>query len=130
MPKKLRVRTFIDSQHGKRSETLLNSVRQYFCYIFWSLSKKISSKTSFLEVSEILRLFLTIVTPNNEYILSIKASVEHNKLKCNYLKINNIFLTSFFHFWNLHIIWNSFKRKLILRGDFFLELLTGNRGVT
>ena len=75
MPKKLRVRTFIDSQHGKRSETLLNSVRQYFCYIFWSLSKKISSKTSFLEVSEILRLFVNILTPDDKYSPAVKASV-------------------------------------------------------
>ena len=34
MPKKLRVRTLMDSQHGKRSERLLKPARQYFCHIF------------------------------------------------------------------------------------------------
>ena len=75
MPKKPRVRTLMDSQHVKGSETLLKSARQCFCEILWSLSKKISPINSFLEVYEILRLFVSIVTPNNKYILSVKASV-------------------------------------------------------
>ena len=75
MPKKPRVRTLMDSQHVKGSETLLKYARQCFCDIFGSLSKKISPINSFLEVYEILRLFVSIVTPNNKYILSVKASV-------------------------------------------------------
>ena len=78
MPKKPRVRTLMDSQHVKGfkgSESLLKSARQYFCHIFWSLWKKISSKNSFLEVSEILRLFVNILTPDDKYSLSVKASV-------------------------------------------------------
>ena len=39
-PKKTRVTTVMESQHVKRSDTLLKSSRQYFCYIFCSLSKK------------------------------------------------------------------------------------------
>ena len=75
MPKKPRVRTLMESQHVERSETLLNSKRQYFCYIFWSLLENISTKNSFLEVSEILRLFVNILTPDDLYSLSVKASV-------------------------------------------------------
>ena len=37
--------------------------------------KKISSKNSFLVVSEILRLFVNILTPDEKYSLSVKASV-------------------------------------------------------
>ena len=73
-PKTHRVRTLMDSQDFKGSETLLKSARQYLCYIFWSLWKKITSKNSFLEVSEILRLFVNVLTPDNRYILSVKAS--------------------------------------------------------
>ena len=65
----------MDSQYIKGAETLLKSPRQCFYDIFWSLSKKISPINAFLEVSEILRLFLTIFTPDNKYILSVKASV-------------------------------------------------------
>ena len=75
MPKKPRVRALMDSQHVERSETLLKSKRQYFCYIFWSLLENISTKNSFLEVSEILRLFVNILTPDDLYSLSVKASV-------------------------------------------------------
>ena len=72
---KTRIRILMDSQHIKGSETLLKSARQCFCDIFWSLSKKIRPLNAFLEVSEILRLFVSIVTTDNKYILSVKASV-------------------------------------------------------
>ena len=75
MPKKPRVRTLMDSQHVKGSERLLKSARQSFCEILWSLSKRIRPLNAFLEVSEILRLFVSIVRTDNKYILSVKASV-------------------------------------------------------
>ena len=75
MPRKLRVRLLMESQHAKGSETLLKSPRQYVYYFFWSLWKKISSKKYLLEVSGILRLFVKILTPDDKYILSVKASV-------------------------------------------------------
>ena len=75
MPKKIPVRNLMDSQHVKVSERLLKSARQYFCHIFWSLWKNMSSKSSLLVVSEILRLFVNILTPDEKYSLSVKASV-------------------------------------------------------
>ena len=72
---KTRIRILMDSQHVKGSETLLKTARQYFCDIFWSLSRKISSINAFFEVSQVLRLFRCILTPDNMYILSVKASV-------------------------------------------------------
>ena len=75
MPKKPRVRTLIDSQHFKGYETLLKSARQFFLHVFLSLWMKISSKISFLEVSEILRPFVNILTPDDNYFLSVKATV-------------------------------------------------------
>ena len=61
----------MDSQDVKGSEILLKSERQYFCHIFLSLWKKIISKNSFLVVSEILRLFPYISTPDDKYSLSL-----------------------------------------------------------
>ena len=75
MPKKPRVRTLIESRYVKGSEALLKFVRQYFPDIFRLLWKKISSKNSFLKVSEIFRLFVNIFTPDDKYSLSVKASV-------------------------------------------------------
>ena len=74
-PKKPRFRTLMDSQHVKVSERLLKSWRQYFCHISWSLWKEISSKNFVLVVFEILRLFLNMLTPDDKYSLSVKASV-------------------------------------------------------
>ena len=50
-------------------------VRQYFGYILWSLRKKISSKNFALVVTQILRLFVNILTLDEKYSLSVKASV-------------------------------------------------------
>ena len=66
MPQKPRVRTLMDGQHVKG--------RKYFCYSFQSLSKKIRSKSYVLVVSEIWRLFLNILTPEENDSLSVKAS--------------------------------------------------------
>ena len=74
MLKMPRVRTLMDSQYGKGSEILLKSARQYLCHIFWSLWKEISSKNSVLVVSYILRPFVNILTPDDKYSLSVKAS--------------------------------------------------------
>ena len=70
MPKKPRPRTLMHSQHVKRSKTLFKSSRQYFWDIFWSVWKEISSKISVLIVTQILRLFVNILTPDDKYSLS------------------------------------------------------------
>ena len=75
MQKKPSVRTLMESQDVKESEILLKSARKYFCHIFWSLLKEISSKNSVSLVSEMLRLFVNILTPDDKYCLSVKACV-------------------------------------------------------
>ena len=130
MPKKPRVRTLMDSQHVKGSGKLLNSARQNFSHLFSTLWKKISSKNSALLVSIILRLFVNILTPDDKYSLSVKASLWRNQFKYNYLKIKKIFLNVFLHFRNLDKIWNTFNHKIIFRGYLFLRLQTAKIGVT
>ena len=73
MHKKPLGRTLMGSLHVKGSERLLKSARQYLCHIICSLWNKISSKNSVLVVSEILRLFVNILTPDEKYCLSVKA---------------------------------------------------------
>ena len=53
----------------------LNLHGSVFVIFFDLLSKKISPINALFEASEILRLFFSIVTPYNKYILSVKASV-------------------------------------------------------
>ena len=75
MPKEPCVRTLMDSQHVKGHEGLPKSAQHYFCHIFWLLWNEVSSKDSVLVISEILRLFVNILTPDEKYSLSVKASV-------------------------------------------------------
>ena len=75
MQKKPSVRTLMESQDVKESEILLKSARKYFCHIFYSLLKEISSKNSVLVVSEMLRLFVNILTPDDKYSLAVKVRV-------------------------------------------------------
>ena len=102
----------MDSEHVRGSETLHKSARQYFCHIFWSLWNKMSLKKSFLVVSEILRLFVKILAPNDNHSLSVKASVKHSQFKCNDLKIKKSFLNFFFIckiYIKLAILWKKKK---------------------
>ena len=115
MPKKAHVRTLMDCQLAKGSERLLKSARQYLCHIFWSLWKEVRSINSVLVVSEILRVFVNILTPDEKYYISVKARVSHNQFKCNYLKTKKYFLNFLLHFWNLNITWNTLKNKISLR---------------
>ena len=75
MPQKPRVRTLMLSQHVKGFETLLKSAWENFCRTLWSVWEKIISKNSVLVVSEILRLFVNILTPVEKYSFSVKASI-------------------------------------------------------
>ena len=130
MPKKSHVRTLMNSQHVKRSETLLKASQQYFCHIFWSLWKKSSSKNYSLVVSELLRLFVNVLIPNDKYCVSVKASVQRNIFKCNFLEIQKYFLNSFLHFHSLHEILNTLKKEMSLRRDLFLKLYTAKSAIT
>ena len=65
MAEKSRVKKLMDSQQFKGSERLVKSAREYFCQIFSSLWNKITSNIFVLVVSEILRLFVNILTPDD-----------------------------------------------------------------
>ena len=109
MPKEPRIRTLMDSQHVKVFETLHKSEPQYFFHIFWPLWKEISRKNLVLVVSEIYRLFVNILTPDDKYSLSVKSSVYWNQFKCYYLKIKKYF-RNFFSISGIYmefgILWN------------------------
>ena len=60
----------------KRPKDCLNkSAGHLFCNVFWSLLNEISSENSVLVVSEILRLFVNILTPGDKCSISVKANV-------------------------------------------------------
>ena len=113
MPKKPLVRTLMGSGHVKGSEKFLKSARQYFCDTFCSLRNEISSKNSVLVVSEILTLFVNILTPDERIVLN-----------------KNYFQQFFLHFRNLPTIWNTFNKKIRVTAVFFPKLKTSKSRVS
>ena len=109
MPKKPCVRTLLGSQHVKGTKTLLKSARQYFCHIFWSLWKEISSKNSVLVVFEISRLFVHILTPDEKYSLPVKVFNGTNS-NATISKSKNIFW-SFFYIYGIYINLEYIEQK-------------------
>ena len=59
----------------KRPDVYLNLHVSIFVIFFLSLWKEISSKGSVLVVSEILRLLISILTTDDKYSLSARASL-------------------------------------------------------
>ena len=66
MRKKRPVRKLMDGQHDKGSEKQVKSARKYLCHIFWSPWREINLKSSVLVVSEMLRLFVNVLTPDEK----------------------------------------------------------------
>ena len=108
----------------------LNVHGSIFVIFFWSFRKKISSKNSVLVVSEILRLLVNILTHDDKYSLSVKASFLRNQLKPSYLKIKKCFLNFFMNSRNLHKIRNTLRQKTRLKRYFFKKLETAKSGFT
>ena len=75
MPKKPCVRTLMGSQDVKDTKAIFKSVRQYLFQIYWSIWDKMSLKNSVFVVSEILRLFVNVLTPDEKYSPSLKTCV-------------------------------------------------------
>ena len=75
MTTKPRVRTLKESQRVKGPETLIKSAQPDFGHLFWSPWKLFSSENSVLVLSEILWLFVNILTNSEMYCLSVKKSV-------------------------------------------------------
>ena len=139
-----RVRTFMENQHIKGSETLLKSARQYFCYIFWSHLKKIIQKNCFLEVSEILCLFVNIASEGIsfwnytlekvELLKCPKSQVSEHWWTVNIFKASQTLLKSTRQY-ICDILW-SFWKKIIPKNSFlevsetlrlFLNILTPDK---
>ena len=82
----------------KGPKECLNMHGSIFVIIFDHSEKKIRPKISVLVVSEILWLFVKILTPDEKYSLSVKVSVYLNPFKCNYLQTKKCFLNFLLHF--------------------------------
>lgn len=113
-------RRSFNRQHGKQSQTLLNSERQHLYHNYCSLRKKLSRRTSLLVICKILRLILNTLTADDEYSLC-KSENLPPQLKYNFLTNKKLFPNLLFHFWNLHQILKYF---LFFVASLFVTLRT------
>ena len=122
MRKVYRVRTVTNSQHMKGSQRLLKSARQYFCQFFWWLWKRISWNNSVLLVSEILRLFVNMLTPDDMYSLSRKSTFHATNSNAIIFKWKNI-LSNFLCISGIYINFVILWRKNEPRRLFVSEII-------
>ena len=57
-------------------------------------------------------------------ILSRMVRICRSLFKCNFFKTEELFLCFLLHFWNLHEIWNIFKKRNIAIANVFPKLET------
>ena len=105
MPKMPRVRTLMDSQYVKGPRDCFNLHRNIFCHIFWSLWKGFRSRNSFLVVSEIVRVFVNIMTPDDNHSLLKKSDCLTQPIQMVLSQNQKIFSRFFYAFpestWNM-----------------------------
>ena len=66
MSKKSCFRGLFDKGHGKRTETLLKSERQYLYHIYWSLWRILELKKSLWVIWKVLWLFVNPLTADDQ----------------------------------------------------------------
>ena len=74
-------------------------------------------------LGEILVVFVNTFTPDGKYLVQ-DATIWNAQFKCNYLENEKLFLDFLFHFWNLHLILNILKEKVIVIPNVFPKLET------
>ena len=67
MSKKSLFRGHFDKQHGKRGHKLFKSASQHLFHIYWSVSRQLSWKKSFLLTSQILGLLVHTLAADGNY---------------------------------------------------------------
>ena len=106
MSKKPHFRTSVDSQHVKGSQTLLKHVRSHFYHISSYLCDKMSSEMSLLKISEILGLFVNMLTADDNLSFQNRENLPQQYP----MPLSNFVL----HFWDLDQISNILEKKMSL----------------
>ena len=130
MSKKSRFRRLFHKQHGKRSQTLLKSVRQHFYHIHWSMWRQLSWKKSLLVIWKILGLFVNILTVNAEYSILNRDNLMQPIRKQLYKKQKSFSELSLPSLKSGHFeVLNIFKKKMNLIAYVLPKLQTSKERV-
>ena len=118
-----RLKTFFDSQHVKRFQSLVKSSWEHFYHVFSSLWGEIISEISPWLKFEIIGFLLTHGLPITSILFRIDR-ICRSLFKSSYLKKKKYFLGFLFHLRNLQEIFNIFKKKKMLIANVFPKLAT------
>ena len=113
-------------------ETLLRLARLLALFLFFhEFEDKLSGKKSALVTSEIFRLFVNTLTPDDKYSPRNMQIFLDNNFKRLYLKKKwQFFLTIFCsYFWNVHETWEHFERKEEYPSPIITEIIASERDV-
>ena len=117
------LKSSFDRQYVKRFQTLVKSSWEHFYHIFSSLWGEIIWKTSPWLRFGIIGFLLTHGLHITSILFRI-VRIWRSLLKSSYLKNKKHFLGFLFPLWNLHQIWNVFKKKKIVIANAFPKLAT------
>ena len=98
MSQKSCFRGHIKKQHGKRSQSLLESASQHFYHIHWSLPSQLSWKKSLLLTCQILGLLVNTLAADEKYPVLNRdnLTIPIQMLLSQKRKIFSEFLAAFF----------------------------------
>ena len=102
--------TPIGNQRVNGFETLQKSARRIYFPIFPWIRDKLSWKKSALVTSEIFRLFVNTLTPDDKYS-SRNRKIFLQQLQTPLSQKECLFCGFLLHFWNVHEIYKILKKK-------------------
>ena len=102
--------TTFGNQRVNRFETLLKSARHHYFPLFPRIRDNLSWKKSALVTSEIFRLFVNTLTPDDKYS-SRNMQIFWQKIQTLLSQKKKTFFDFLLHFWNVHEIHNILKKK-------------------
>ena len=108
--KKRRFRIPFDSQHVKASQMPAKSPWESFYEVFLSFSVRLIWKMSPLVLSEILGVFVETLTADGKDPVQGCENLQL-PIQMQLSPKQKSFLNFLFHFWNLHQIFNTFKKR-------------------
>ena len=118
-----RLKTSFDSQHVKRSQTVVKSPWERFYHTFPSLWGEIIWKISFWLKFEIIGFFVNTWTADYKYPVPDCENLP-SPIQIQLSSKQKRFSSFLFHLSNLHQILNLFKEKKIFLANVFLKLAT------
>ena len=122
---KSRFRRHFDKQHGKQGQILVKSTSQHLYHIYWSLSRKLSSKKSRLLTCQTLGLLVNTLAPDGKYPVLNKENLTI-PIQMQLSRKTKIFSEFFAAFFKFRVNFEHFEKKDDRHGFCISDIMRSN----